>query len=159
MHEDWKSCVLCGEQFTKSKNRSWADWDRQRYCSVQCSNRSMMSTYTKPSSEDLAWLAGLLEGEGHFTIHGSSHTSRWPRPKLTLGMTDEDIVIRAAQLMGTNKYSIRSEPRRRDFFRVTVTGERCAQVMRDILPYMGQRRAQKIMTILADWDGRDQKAA
>ncbi len=47
------------------------------------------------SLKDLAWLGGLLEGEGCFMIPKGS-------PRIALAMSDKDVVQRAARLMGLN---------------------------------------------------------
>ena len=44
---------------------------------------------------DIAWLAGLLEGEGCFRLDKGKY------PIIRLGMGDEDVVVRAASLMKT----------------------------------------------------------
>lgn len=44
--------------------------------------------------KEIAWLAGLMEGEGSFFLSQN-------QPKMALLMSDEDIVSRAALLLGT----------------------------------------------------------
>src|SRR5262249_13358763 len=49
----------------------------------------------EPRSEldiDIAWLAGLFEGEGTVAVNGRSLTVR-------IGMTDRDVIVRAAEIM------------------------------------------------------------
>jgi hypothetical protein len=48
------------------------------------------------SKVDIAWLAGLLEGEGSF-MRGK----RKDAPGISLAMTDRDVVERAAKLLRT----------------------------------------------------------
>lgn len=45
--------------------------------------------------DDTIWLAGLLEGEGTFDLHRGKY------PRVRVGMTDRDVVGRAATLMDT----------------------------------------------------------
>ena len=44
--------------------------------------------------KDIAWLGGLLEEEGWFGLHLGHY------PSISLGMTDEDTVVKAATLNG-----------------------------------------------------------
>jgi hypothetical protein len=47
------------------------------------------------TSHEAYWVAGLLEGEGHFGLKGRILT-----PLVSLGMTDRDIVERYQRLVG-----------------------------------------------------------
>jgi hypothetical protein len=90
--------------------------------------------------QETLWLAGLLEGEGSFTAHGRSPTVR-------LKMADEDVVQRAAVIMGGKFRTVPryNEPAHwKSKFEVYVCGDRAVHVMQRILPFMGFRRKQKI---------------
>lgn len=96
---------------------------------------------------DLAWLAGLLEGEGSFYLKtkNGKHV-----PAIGLAMTDADIVERAGDLMGTRKAYTRPrrQPGWKDQTEIRITGKRAAELMRTLLPYMGERRRATIAEIL-----------
>lgn len=93
--------------------------------------------------DDLLWLAGLLEGEGTF----DSHRGKYPR--IRLGMTDRDVVGRAASLMDAKiRLSLHPAPAK-PTWHTEISGDRAAEIMRAILPFMGARRSAKIATILA----------
>lgn len=92
--------------------------------------------------DDLLWLAGLLEGEGTF----DAHRGRYPR--IRLAMTDRDVVGRAASLMDTKlRLALHPAPASATWHS-EVSGERAADIMRDILPHMGSRRSGKIADVL-----------
>ncbi|MGH8518847.1 MAG: hypothetical protein ACREUE_15455, partial [Panacagrimonas sp.] len=63
-----------------------------------------IQTFGTPTEGDLngqcavAWLAGLLEGEGSFTI--SRYSPEIAYPVVSLQMCDEGVVVRAAGLLG-----------------------------------------------------------
>ncbi len=87
---------------------------------------------------DRMWLTGLLEGEGHFGLHTGSQT-------VQLGMTDREIVERAASLMGCT-VRVRIERRRNhnDIYRARVYASRARWLMVLLRPGMGARRRASI---------------
>lgn len=91
---------------------------------------------------DLVWLAGLLEGEGSFDAHRGKY------PRIRLAMTDRDVVGRAASLMDAGiRLSLHPAPASATWH-TEISGERAAEIMRDILPYMGTRRSGRIADVL-----------
>jgi len=102
--------------------------------------------------DDVLWLAGLLEGEGTF----DSHRGKYPR--IRLAMTDRDIVGRAASLMDTKiRLSLHPAPAQ-PTWHAEVSGDRAAQIMGEILPFMGSRRSGKIASVLATQHFRQKSA-
>lgn len=94
------------------------------------------------SRDDLMWLAGLLEGEGSFDLHRGRY------PRIRLGMTDRDVVGRAATLMGGKvRLSLKPAPHKATWH-TEVSGAKAVAIMRSILPFMGARRSAKIAEIL-----------
>lgn len=92
--------------------------------------------------DDLLWLAGLLEGEGSFDLHRGKY------PRIRLGMTDRDVVGRAATLLGSRVRSSLKPAPAQAMWHTEVSGARALEVMREILPHMGARRSGKIATII-----------
>lgn len=102
---------------------------------------------------ELMWLAGLLEGDGCFTI-AKDHQRGRCRPKVELQMTDKDVLEHAALLMETkvlgpyqrlvNHKSYGAKP----MFQVDIIGNKASVLMRHVLPFMGNRRAERIAFIL-----------
>ena len=95
----------------------------------------------------IAWLAGLLEGEGTFENHrqGDLHY-----PRLALSMCDEGIVRRASELLGSSSVW-REEPREEGWsptLGTAITGSKASVMMSSLLPHMGQRRSGEIQTAL-----------
>ncbi|UDL14635.1 LAGLIDADG endonuclease [Arthrobacter phage KeAlii] len=102
--------------------------------------------------DDLLWLAGLLEGEGTFDAHRGKY------PRIRLAMTDRDIVGRAASLMDAKiRLSLHTAPAK-PTWHTEISGQRAAEIMSQILPFMGTRRSGKIAEVLAVHHFR-QKAA
>jgi len=93
---------------------------------------------------EVAWLAGLLEGEGCFGYYRG--------PTVKLEMTDRDVIERAHPwFSGT----VRSYDRRgmQTTYTVQVYGQRAIDLMLKVRPYMGARRGAKIDAIVREWDG------
>lgn len=91
---------------------------------------------------DVIWLAGLLEGEGTFDMHRGKY------PRVRVGMTDRDVVGRAATLMGSNVTLRLHDRPAKATWHAEVSGVKAVQVMEAILPTMGARRSGVIATVL-----------
>lgn len=94
---------------------------------------------------EIAWLAGLLEGEGCFDIQGDAS------PHIKLSMVDEDIVYKAAEIIGTNRIAMAKNgwlKHHKSVFHLNINGYLAMKIMRLIRPYMGERRGSKIDVII-----------
>ena len=103
------------------------------------------------SVRDIAWMAGLLEGEGHFSMSQIS---------VRIQMTDLDVIERFAGLMGITHISAYT-PRHDGYktqYSVVVCGKKAAGLMMTILPLMGARRSERIRRCLLDWLARPKPA-
>lgn len=106
------------------------------------------------STKDIAWVAGLLEGEGSFLT-----ATKKPRSiRIQMCMTDEDVVRRAADILNagvtgpyTSKQLLKSGSTRKPFWTLNVHGRHAAAWMMTIYTLMGQRRKQRIEEILSTW--------
>lgn len=107
------------------------------------------------SEAEIAWLAGILEGEGSFwmlTSHVSGKQYRYP--KIAVTMTDRDVIEGVAALIGGSVYSVppsRSQPDRLPAFRAQASGANAAEWMRLLHPWLGARRRAKIDEVLAEY--------
>lgn len=107
------------------------------------------------AQREIAWLAGLLEGEGHFRMDARGG---YAYPSVELNMADLDIVERATQIMHDighgqaqlKQRTARQPPGRLTQWRIVVNGVAAELVMLAILPYMGERRSQRIKEILEE---------
>jgi DNA-binding transcriptional regulator YiaG len=91
---------------------------------------------------DLAWLAGLLEGEGSFL---KAPPSKPNCPRVSLEMTDKDVVERAALLMDGKavRVNVRNDLWKQSY-RVIIRGSRGVALMRLLYPMMSARRRAQI---------------
>lgn len=93
--------------------------------------------------DDLIWLSGLFEGEAWF---GSSKTGN---PRLSIECTDRDVAGRAAMMMeGNLRARMPRNERSNPTYVVEISGDKAADLMELLLPFMGARRSSKIIEIL-----------
>jgi hypothetical protein len=105
---------------------------------------------------DLAWLAGIIEGEGAIM---RENVRRGPRGfRIAIKMKDRDVIERVRSLIG-DAYCVSTEaPRAFDpgrpnthtwstTYKIELHGDRARWLAGLIYPYMGERRAAKIMDL------------
>ena len=95
---------------------------------------------------DIAWLGGLLEGEGCFMLARRRH------PAISLAMTSEDTVIRASVLMKTKA------SQNKTMWRMQVNGIYAIQWMMTLYPFLGRRRKSTITEIIRYWKNNRYRA-
>ena len=97
----------------------------------------------KMSNADLAWLAGLLEGEGSFGNWGIEVCS-----------TDRDVLERVSRLWGDRPIWIRSQAKSnircqpKTLYRVTLPLRSAIPLLRVLINQMGSRRQLQIKRLL-----------
>lgn len=102
--------------------------------------------------ENLAWLAGLFEGEACFSVRQNRGCLQL---HIALNMTDEDVVRRAHEIVGAGKVRgpirDRSKPNHcKPFWRLNIyTVENVQEICGAIYEFMGARRKEKIGLLLA----------
>lgn len=96
---------------------------------------------------DLAWLAGLLEGEGSFLPGPPSAPNA---TRIQCSMCDEDIIARVAEYLQATYHEIRKrQPHHKRAWFVTIKGSRARELMVRLRPLMGSRRQGQIDKALA----------
>lgn len=98
------------------------------------------------------WLAGLLEGEGCFSIsrHGSAKPGVWRTPVISVCSTDKDVIDHCALLMdGKARPSLVGKPGRKDVFVCVICGDKALGLMSLLKPFMCSRRQQRISEVIA----------
>ncbi|BDA51901.1 hypothetical protein COCOBI_pt-2040 (chloroplast) [Coccomyxa sp. Obi] len=111
---------------------------------------------------EIAWLAGLIEGEGSFGLDARSATqykiSRAPpSPYMRISMIDEDVIERVGKLVNKKCFSpTRRTVTEKQVYAVHV-GDRAtlSWLLPRLFPYFGKRRqeaVQECLDALADWE-------
>lgn len=100
------------------------------------------------SEVEVAWAAGLFEGEGCITMNAGTTKLR-----LALGSTDEDVVRRFAAIVGcgfvNGPYKIKGG---KDQWRWGCATRGTLAVLPMFLPYLGERRRARAAEIMAERD-------
>lgn len=92
----------------------------------------------QPESPETAWIAALLDGEGHFNSKPA---------RITVGMCDRDVLEKALQYSGvgslTGPYA-RDNPQHRPIWKWRVNrAADCWVIAHLVMPYLGARRSQE----------------
>ena len=124
--------------------------DKPRICH-RCSRPYWSIRCCAVSARDIAWLAGLLEGEGNFRL-----TKAWNErfyPWIALKMTDADVVSKAQRLLGVGSFAISMPhlPHHKVQYRTVATGASAVGWMMTIYGLLGERRRGQIRKVLSHW--------
>jgi len=104
----------------------------------------------RPDTE-IAWAAGLFEGEGCITCtHPKSRRYRYWH--LTLSSADRDVVERFARIAACGSVStVKVKPGRKPLWRWNCTREHeITELLSILLPYLGERRHARAVEALND---------
>ena len=93
--------------------------------------------------ENFFWLVGLAEGEAYFGYERTRGS-----PKITIQMTDEATIARAASLFRTTHWSPSGRTDvRQATYRAEIGGKRALVLMLRMYPYMCPRRQAQIRLV------------
>ena len=103
-------------------------------------------------TKDIYWLAGIWEGEGYFGMHNIANRNARSCPMAALRMTDEDVIAKAAKLLGRkyNHYK-RKDPRFKDVYDLKIGGKHAIGLALTLFSLLGQRRRARIKSIVQYW--------
>ena len=101
------------------------------------------------TSAQIAWAAGLIEGEGSISLDGPYRRT----PRLVLGMTDKDVV---EKFKDTFKFSNRiytrvPKPGYKPYHTLVLTGKNAVGLMFTLFPFLGARRREQIRNVVSVW--------
>lgn len=103
----------------------------------------------------LYWLAGILEAEGSFLAPSPSDANV---PRISISMTDEDIIAHVADLFGVKYQTLkRRNEKHKTPYATRLKGYRAAVLMRELYPLMSKRRRGQIDRALANYRDKPDK--
>jgi len=116
------------------------------------SKKPQPSTLEQPAPIDLAWLVGLLEGEGYFCIlRGRSETLL-----IGCGMTDRDVIERLQRVSKTGHVSV-EKTATKSVYRWKCSNADAYALMKMLRPHMGQRRSKMITMLIKKYERKLQQ--
>jgi hypothetical protein len=116
----------------------------------------LVQLFRMTGREKLILAAGILEGEGCFTVGQRSQKAvknvrKYPR--LQLAMSDEDVVRKVAATFRCG--SVYPRPPRKEgylpYWQWVVVCRDAERIMKLLLPFMGKRRSKRIREVLRDY--------
>lgn len=159
-------CIWCGEykqqlEFVRSRRYPsgytsrckvcHAAYMRRRLAEVKAGiwkptgmRRNVPNATRTPTEADIAWVAGFLEGEGHFQRSYSSN-DRYGTERASAGQVNPEPLYRLQEFFGGGIHKKkRGKWGMNDIFYWQVTGERARVLMRAVEPLMSARRRDQI---------------
>lgn len=107
-----------------------------------------------PTRVEIAWAAGLFEGEGTITHTTARNNTTGKAHRLSLESADLDVLERFVRVVGVGEAKlVRRTPRpgRKPTWVWKVDGRRrCEPVLRLLLPHLGRRRAERAREALEE---------
>lgn len=109
-------------------------------------------------SEDIAWAAGLFEGEGCFTSGIQRQAGKeYQRPRATMSMSDLDIIDRFHTIVGVGTICIlkRKNPKYKTMYQwQAVALNDIYYIIELFSPFLGYRRLSQIIEMWSKGVGR-----
>lgn len=106
------------------------------------------------SIKDIAWLAGLLEGEGYFCISGRKSI----RLMIAIRMTDLDIIRKVSKLFNCQiQFKRKASSKWKAVYCAEAYGDKAISWAMTIYSLMGDRRKAKIREMIKIWTERNRK--
>jgi len=102
---------------------------------------------SQPSPTELAWAAGIIEGEGCFGIGNRSKKDRHLRPKIVVGNTDRAMTDQLRYLFGGSIWYRDRDFPRKPMWTWTVACKKAIETIRSISPYMVTKRDQAALVL------------
>ena len=123
--------------------------------------------HVEPTDVEVAWLAGLWEGEGSWT-YKKGRTRTFPNGKtylenpylrMHMSMTDEDVMLKVGKIMDGRKVTpydggpAHKAAGQKPCWIISLQGEAASLWTELMLPYLGKRRTAKYNFIMENVNG------
>lgn len=106
-----------------------------------------MGSSEKWTRENLAWCAGIIEGEGSIALQ------RGYMPHIAVEMSDRDIIERLADILGAGVISSRTRvvaagPRKPLYRLMICPREEVQAILAALYEWLGERRRERVIEVL-----------
>lgn len=108
------------------------------------------------SNEDIAYLAGIIDGEGSILLRGISKIPsrtiiEYPRPEITISSTDKELLDWVKDMFGGTISSKKIyKDHHKQSFAWRITNKKAVRLMELCLPYMKIKRKKERALVLID---------
>jgi hypothetical protein len=109
------------------------------------------NAYTMMPLREIAWLAGLLEGEGCFFAGDNGGIT------VQMKTNDKDVIMHAAGVLGAKRVGFVPRNGYDPAWIVRLSGALAIGWMMTVYPFMGERRRSKIREYIVYWKSRPGK--
>lgn len=99
---------------------------------------------------DLPYLAGLIDGEGSFTLERKG-PKRSRHPKITISMNDKEAVEAVAQTFGGSLTKAHYPSQKTAKYTWYIGNSAAIELTKEVLPFLVIKRRQKVATLLISW--------
>ena len=106
-----------------------------------------------PTEAEIAYAAGLFEGEGCITFSGKRPNHPGKGARLQLAMSDHDVVERFAAIVGAGTVLVKTSTpahQKRQWVWCVVKYSEVVRIGEMLRPWMGQRRSQRLDEVLRE---------
>lgn len=114
------------------------------------------------SELEIAWIAGLFEGEAHFGLDSRSRkrykvSTSPPAPFVKISMVDQDVIEKVAKLVNKSYFSLSRKTSTGKTVYTVHIGDRAtlSYFLPRLIPYLGKRRqksVQQCIDALTAWE-------
>lgn len=110
---------------------------------VDCDPAGVVSNTTSHPLIDteIAWLAGIIEGEGCLDLKYKNGRATYPR--IRVAMTDEDVIQQVAKLFNRSVHKKVHRLGKKDLFCTEIAGRDAVEILQQVKIYFGSRRLAK----------------
>lgn len=104
--------------------------------------------FVRSKREEYIWAAGIIEGEGCFTLHTG-------QPYLLLDMTDKDVIESLKEVFPFGNlrgpYLHKNKENNKPRWRFDAYGKKAYAIAMIVFPFLKQRRQDKIKELIMIW--------
>lgn len=113
------------------------------------------------SPKNIAWAAGLFEGEGSIGSYHQKPTYKYPTIRACMDMTDQDVVEHFGAVIGFG--NVLPRPRRKSLYKTawrwqTSKFETVQAMVAMFWPWLGERRKQQAKKALLEYRAKSGEA-
>ena len=109
------------------------------------------------TEDTIPWLAGIVEADGYLgapkcAAKQNGKVYEYFMPRISVAMTDRDIVERVANMFGVTPRTKEHRPPRLPVHIATIAGKPALVLMLKLFPYLGTRRRARLAESLSLWE-------